>query len=179
MFYYFISCAELIIVQIQTEAVGSNNKRIFLLFLVMESKKRTKKIKDTQKLKEISKVAEEDNGETVEMQAENSLVRFTYFVLNVTEFPKVERLLKKSELSEGAIRSQYRSFMSICPDGVMSREKFLQLAEVLESRKYDVLKIIFCSKFLVTRPISSSTRCLEYSMMTTAAPSTSRSLYSH
>ena len=54
-----------------------------------------------------------------------------YFGLNVTEFPKVERLLKKSELSEGAIRSQYRSFMSICPDGVMSREKFLQLAEVI------------------------------------------------
>ena len=99
----------------------------------MESKKRTKKIKDTQKLKEISKVAEEDNGETVEMQAENSLVGFTYiyFGLNVTEFSKVERLLKKSEFSEGAIRSQYRSFMSICPDGVMSREKFLQLAEVI------------------------------------------------
>lgn len=47
----------------------------------MESKKRTKKIKDTQKQKEISKVAEEDNGETVEMQAENSLVGFRYFLV--------------------------------------------------------------------------------------------------
>ena len=46
----------------------------------MESKKRTKKIKDTQKQKEISKVAEEDNGETVEMQAENSLVDLRYFL---------------------------------------------------------------------------------------------------
>ena len=45
----------------------------------MESKKRTKKIKDTQK--QISKVAEEDNGETVEMQAENSLVGFRYFLV--------------------------------------------------------------------------------------------------
>ena len=43
----------------------------------MESKKRTKKIKDTQKQKEISKVAEEDNNETMEVQAEkNSLVVF-------------------------------------------------------------------------------------------------------
>ena len=47
----------------------------------MESKKRTKKIKDTQKQKEISKVAEEDNGETVEMQAENSLVGLRYFLV--------------------------------------------------------------------------------------------------
>lgn len=51
----------------------------------MESKKRTKKIKDTQKQKEISKVAEEDNSETMEVQAENSLVGleflwFKYFL---------------------------------------------------------------------------------------------------
>lgn len=98
----------------------------------MESKKRTKKIKDTQKQKEISKVAEEDNNETMEVQAENSLVGFLEFFVcsNISYFSEVERLLKKSELSEAAIRSQYRSFMSICPDGVMSREKFLQLAEV-------------------------------------------------
>ena len=46
----------------------------------MESKKRTKKIKDTQKQKEISKVAEEDNNETMEVQAENSLVVFLDFL---------------------------------------------------------------------------------------------------
>ena len=55
---------------------------------IMESKKRTKKIKDTQKQKEISKVAEEDNSETMEVQAENSLVGFlTFFVCsNISYF---------------------------------------------------------------------------------------------
>ena len=57
------------------------------------------------------------------------------FQMIYKEIFEVERLLKKSELSEGAIRSQYRSFMSICPDGVMSREKFLQLAEVGKKEK--------------------------------------------
>ena len=66
-----------------------------------------------------------------------------YFGLNVTEFSKVERLLKKSEFSEGAIRSQYRSFMSICPDGVMSREKFLQLAEVINLQVAIMILIFF------------------------------------
>ena len=145
----------------------------------MESKKRTKKIKDTQKQKEISKVAEEDNSETMEVQAENSLVGFRIFVCsNISYFLEVERLLKKSELSEAAIRSQYRSFMSICPDGVMSKEKFLQLAEV-RSNASIISKTYFFSKFLVTRPNSSSMRCLEFSMMITAAPLTSRSLFSH
>ena len=146
----------------------------------MESKKRTKKIKDTQKQKEISKVAEEDNGETVEMQAENSLVGFKCFFLvylNIMEFIKVERLLKKSELSEAAIRSQYRSFMSICPDGVMSREKFLQLAEVgIFASIFKIFFVYIFSKFSVTRQIFSSTRCSEYSTMITAAALTSRNL---
>ena len=145
----------------------------------MESKKRTKKIKDTQKQKEISKVAEEDNGETVEMQAENSLVGFRCFLvyLNIMEIIKVERLLKKSELSEAAIRSQYRSFMSICPDGVMSREKFLQLAEVgIFASIFIIFFVYIFSKFSVTRQIFSSTRCSEYSTMITAAALTSRNL---
>ena len=52
----------------------------------MESKKRTKKIKDTQKQKEIPKVAEEDNCETMEVQAENSLVGFNLCWLNYFGF---------------------------------------------------------------------------------------------
>ena len=53
---------------------------------IMESKKRTKKIKDTQKQKEIPKVAEEDNCETMEVQAENSLVGFNLCRLNYFGF---------------------------------------------------------------------------------------------
>ena len=49
----------------------------------MESKKRTKKIKDTQKQKEIIKVAEEDNSETMEVQAENSLVGLESLCLQI------------------------------------------------------------------------------------------------
>ena len=45
----------------------------------MESKKRTKKNKDTQKQKVISKV-EQNNGKSEEMQAENSLVRKYIFI---------------------------------------------------------------------------------------------------
>ena len=43
---------------------------------------------------------------------------------------KVEKLVAKSELSESVIRAQYKSFMSVCPEGTMTKEKFLQLSEV-------------------------------------------------
>jgi len=41
----------------------------------------------------------------------------------------VERVTKKCDLPEDLIRHQYKDFMNLCPEGNMTKEKFLQLAE--------------------------------------------------
>ena len=43
---------------------------------------------------------------------------------------QVERVTKKCDLPEDLIRHQYKDFMNLCPEGNMTKEKFLQLAEV-------------------------------------------------
>ena len=42
----------------------------------------------------------------------------------------MERVTKKCDLPEDLIRHQYKDFMNLCPEGNMTKEKFLQLAEV-------------------------------------------------
>ena len=41
--------------------------------------------------------------------------------------------MAKTELSEDSVRSQHASFMKECPSGEMSKEKFVELSEVLVS----------------------------------------------
>lgn len=39
-------------------------------------------------------------------------------------------LVAKTELSEDAIRSQHASFLKECPEGEMTKERFVELSEV-------------------------------------------------
>ena len=45
----------------------------------------------------------------------------------------VSSLLNRTLLSESEIRAQYCSFMSVCPDGLMTKTKFLELSQVIFS----------------------------------------------
>ena len=80
----------------------------------MDAKRKEKK-KISAKLKakkdKVQDIVEEDD-KAVASEAENEVV---------------ELLMKKTEFEEVSIRSQYKSFMSVCPSGQMSKEKFLSL----------------------------------------------------
>ena len=40
-------------------------------------------------------------------------------------------MVNKTELSEASVRAQHESFMSECPTGEMSKEKFIELSTVI------------------------------------------------
>ena len=44
---------------------------------------------------------------------------------------QVSSLLHRTRLSESEIRAKYSSFMSVCPDGLMTKTKFLELSQVI------------------------------------------------
>ena len=81
----------------------------------MDSKKKGKKKSSKSKAKEnIVEPTIEEEEMRKDLEAEDEMV---------------ERLIKKSEFSEESIRSQYKGFMSVCPNGQMTKEKFLSLSQ--------------------------------------------------
>ena len=82
----------------------------------MDSKKKGKKKSSKAKAKEniVEPAIEEEEMKKEDLEAVEEMI---------------ERLVKKSEFSEDSIRSQYKSFMSVCPEGQMTKEKFLSLSQ--------------------------------------------------
>ena len=73
---------------------------------------------------------------TPEEQQENQIVirRNLDDLHLLTEAVQVTSMLNRTRLSESEIRVQYSSFMSVCPDGLMTKTKFLELTQVKSTK---------------------------------------------
>ena len=90
-----------------------------------QSIQRPRKTKNTVKIKDLEDIEKETN------------IMVIYFIYSkkcaysiLAMYLQVERVTKKCDLPEDLIRHQYKDFMNLCPEGNMTKEKFLQLAEV-------------------------------------------------
>ena len=93
-----------------------------------EKKRIRKRVKTANKKpkKAKKKVTVEDSQATIDKMVGNK-----DSIKDATNHPdKVATLMSKTELSEASIRSQHESFMKECPEGEMTKEKFVELSEV-------------------------------------------------